>query len=190
MSKPAQALIQRHRFTVEDFHRLGERSVFREDARVELVEGEIIDMTPIGSKHAAAVRRLDQILARAVGDWGILSVQNPVVLGEYSEPEPDIALLRPRRDFYASAHPVPTDVFLLIEVGDTSARYDREIKIPLYARHGIPEVWLVDLEGHSLTICRDPSASGYESVARPEALQAVPVPGVEGITLDLSELFA
>jgi len=190
MSKPAEDLIQRHRFTVADFHRLGERSVFRDNARVELVEGEIIDMTPIGSKHAAAVRRLDQILARAVGDGGIVSVQSPVVLGEYSEPEPDIALLRPRHDFYASAHPGPADVFLLIEVGDTSVRYDREIKIPLYARHGIPEVWLVDLEGGSLTIYGDPSASGYESVARPEPLQAVSVPRVEGVTLDLSDLFA
>ena len=96
MSKRAADWIQRHRFTVEDYQRLGERSIFREEARVELVEGEIIDMTPMGSQHAAAVRRLDQILARAVDDRGIVSVQSPVVLGEYAEPEPDIAVLRPR----------------------------------------------------------------------------------------------
>ena len=190
MSKRAADWIPRHRFTVEDYQRLGERSIFREEARVELVEGEIIDMTPIGSKHAAAVRRLDQILARAVDERGIVSVQSPVVLGEYSEPEPDIAVLRPRQDFYASAHPGPTDVLLIVEVGDTSVRYDREIKIPLYARHGIPEVWLLDLEGGSLTICSVPSESGYERVARPEALQAIPMPGMAGVTLDLSDLFA
>jgi Uma2 family endonuclease len=152
MSSPAPDLYRKHRLTVHDFHRMGEAGILSINSRMELIEGEITDMAPIGSRHAAIVKQLMALFVRAVGARAIVSVQDPIILGEYSEPEPDLALLRPRDDFYALALPRADDVFLIIEVADTTLRYDREIKIPLYARHGIPEVWLIDVEGRTLTI--------------------------------------
>ena len=189
MSSPAE-LLRRHRYTLDDYHRMGEAGIFHEDSRVELIEAEIVDMTPIGSRHASVVARLSRTLTLAVGDGALVWTQNPVVLGETSEPQPDIALLGQRHDFYANALPGPTDVLLLIEVADTSIRYDRDIKMPLYARHGIPEVWLIDLESDSLMTYRDPSGNGYRVVVGPGNLQAVAVPGLEGVTVDLSALFS
>ena len=151
-------------FTVEEYHRMAQAGILGEDDRVELIEGEIVNMAPIGSRHAAVVDRLNRILSRRIGERAIVRVQNPIRLGEHSEPQPDVTLLRPREDFYASAHPGPEDVLLLIEVAETSAEYDREIKIPLYARFGIGEVWLVDLEGKAIGVYRNPSPEGYREV--------------------------
>ena len=138
--------------------------ILGEDDRVELIEGEIVEMTPIGSRHAAVVDRLNRILSRQIGEQAIVRVQNPIRLGEHSEPQPDISLLKPREDFYASSHPGPEDVLLLVEVSETSAEYDREVKLPLYARFGIPEVWLVNPEGKAIEVYRDPSPEGYREV--------------------------
>lgn len=149
-------LTQRHRLTVEDFHRMGEAGILRDDARVELIEGELVDMPPIGSEHAGAVMILIHILTRAVGEAAIVNAQNPVVLSADSEPQPDLMLLKPRDDFYTRSHPRPSDVLVLIEVADTSAHYDRTVKIPLYAHHGIPEVWLLDLPHKRLEVYRTP----------------------------------
>jgi Uma2 family endonuclease len=129
--------VSTHRFTVEEFHRMAEVGILSDDDRVELLEGEIIEMTPIGSQHAACVARLTQELSQRIGMTAILWVQNPVRLDQHSEPQPDIALLRPRQDFYASAHPGPEDVLLLIEAADRTAQLDRAIKLPLYAKAGI-----------------------------------------------------
>ena len=155
---------RRHALSVEDFHRMGDAGLFTPEARVELIEGEIIDMTPIGSAHASRVKRLARILMSALEDEAIVAVQDPVRLGSRSEPQPDLAVLRYRSDFYASAHPEAADVLLLIEVADTTARFDREVKIPLYARHDVSEVWLVDLEVGSLEVYREPRAGAYQSV--------------------------
>lgn len=151
-------------FTVEEYHRMAQAGILGEDDRVELIEGEIVEMTPIGSTHAATVKRLNRIFSQRIGGQVLISVQDPIRLGEHSEPQPDLALLQSREDFYTSAHPGPEDVLLLIEVSETSAEYDREVKIPLYARFGIPEVWLVDLEGKAIEVYQNPSYKGYREV--------------------------
>ncbi|HHW44328.1 Uma2 family endonuclease [Desulfofundulus thermobenzoicus] len=151
----------RRRFTVEDYHRMGEAGIFSENDRVELIEGEIVEMTPIGSRHAGYVDRLVRIFFRALGDRVQVRVQNPVRLGKHSEPQPDVALLKPRIDFYAASHPEPRDVLLVVEVVEGSASYDREVKVPLYARTGIEEVWLVDLAKGCVEVYRNPGGGGY-----------------------------
>lgn len=155
---------RRHRLTVEDFHHMGEAGVLAPEARVELIEGEIIDMTPIGSAHASRVSRLADLFTSALHGVAIVAVQNPVRLGARSEPQPDLAVLRYREDFYAAAHPAPADIILLVEVADTTARFDREVKVPLYARHGISEVWLLDLEGGVMEVCRAPQGGVYGEI--------------------------
>lgn len=153
--------IVRHRFTVEDYHRMAHAGVLGENDRVELIEGEIVEMAPVGSRHASCVDRLVRLFTQGLGEQVIVRVQNPVRLGERPEPQPDLALLRPRLDFYAEAHPGPKDVFLLVEVADTSASYERQVKLPFYAQWGIPEVWLVDLAEGVVEVCREPRPEGY-----------------------------
>lgn len=148
-------------FTVEEFHRLAEAGILREDDRVELIRGEILEMSPIGSRHAAAVNRLARLLIQALENQAIVSIQNPVQLGKDSEPEPDLVLLKPRADEYAHALPQAGDVLLLVEVADTSLAYDLEVKLPLYAQHGIPEVWVVDLLRERVLVFRHPQGESY-----------------------------
>lgn len=150
--------VQRRVFTVDEYHRMVEAGILSEDDGVELIEGEIITMSPIGSQHAACVKKLHALLHRQVQQRAILGAQDPVRLDEYSEPEPDIALLKRRDDYYARSHPTPEDVFLIIEVAETFAEYDRRIKLPLYARAGIPEVWLVNLPERIVEVYSEPSA--------------------------------
>ncbi|MCB1035695.1 MAG: Uma2 family endonuclease [Acidobacteria bacterium] len=153
---------------------MAEAGVFARNRRLELIEGEIIEMSPIGRRHAARVRLLIQLLGqKLVAGEAILDVQDPIVLGDHSEPQPDLALLKPRADFYSEMHPRPEDVFLLIEVADSSLAYDREAKVPLYARYGVPEVWIADLEGKIVEVLREPTETGYSNVERfstPETL--------------------
>jgi Uma2 family endonuclease len=157
--------VLRRRFTVDEYYRMAEAGILHEDDRIELIEGEIVEMSPIGSRHAACVKRLIGLFSRQVGpESATLGVQDPIHLGEYSEPQPDIALIHPRPDFYASAHPGPADILLLIEVADTSVEYDRGIKIPLYSRAGIREYWIVDLAGESVEVYRDPSPDRYRLI--------------------------
>jgi Uma2 family endonuclease len=143
---------------------MAEAGVFTADDRVELIDGEVLEMSPIESKHAACVARLTSLFSHRVGGAAIVSVQNPVQFGEHSEPQPDLALLRPRPDFYASAHPTAEDVLLLIEVAESSMEYDRQVKVPLYARTGIPEMWLVGLARDQITEQRDPTTDGYRMI--------------------------
>jgi len=151
----------RRRFSVEEYYLMAKAGILTEDDRVELIEGEIVEMSPIGSRHAACVKRLNRLLSQQVGSRALVSAQNPVRLGEHSEPQPDITLLRPRADFYSTAHPGPADVLLLMEVADTSIEYDREVKVPLYAQAGIGEVWLVDLVAESIEVYQNPAPEGY-----------------------------
>lgn len=155
----------RRRFTVEEYDRMGETGILKPEDRVELIEGEIIQMSPIGKRHAACVAFLLRRFDRAVGDRAIVQVQNPVRIGFRSEPEPDLMLLKPKADFYASGHPGPSDVLLLIEVSDTSESFDREVKLPLYAHAGIAEFWRVDLEKRQIEVFRDPRSGTYASTA-------------------------
>ena len=158
------AEISRRLFTADEYHKLGDAGVLSEDDRVELIDGELVEMSPIGRRHAACVNRLTRIFTRFVGDSSIVSVQNPLALVQRSEPQPDVMLLRPRADFYASGHPGPSDVLLIIEVAESSVEFDREVKIPRYAETGVIEVWLVDLTAGEILIHRNPAAGGYADV--------------------------
>jgi Uma2 family endonuclease len=182
--------ILKHHLTVADYHKMGEAGIFKEDARVELINGELFDMPPIGSGHSGIVRILIHIFSRVVGALALVDVQNPVVLGDDSEPQPDIALLKPRDDFYTRSHPTPEDVLLLIEVADSSTYYDRSIKIPLYARYRIPEVWLIDLPHKRLEVYRSPNTEHavyqrfeqyYDGTVSPQLLPDV--------TISIADLF-
>jgi Uma2 family endonuclease len=151
-----------YRFTVDDYHRMAAAGILTEDDRVELIEGEILAMPPIGEGHAGGVNRLSWLFTDRVGRRAVVAVQNPVRLSRHSEPQPDLAILRPRADFYAGKMPEPDDVLLLIEVSDTTLAYDRDVKVPLYAAAGIAEVWLVDLAGDRLRRYREPDAAAGE----------------------------
>jgi Uma2 family endonuclease len=141
---------------------MADTGVLKPDARVELLEGEILDMSPIGPFHGGVVNRLNDLFhRRARGRW-LVSVQNPVHLNDYSEPQPDLMLVKPAPDHYTSRHPEPPDVFLLIEVADTTLDLDREKKLPAYARAGIVECWLVNLEEQTIEVYREPHPAGYQ----------------------------
>ena len=169
----SEALLSQHRLSVDDYHKMGEADIFNHDERLELIEGRLIDMAPIGSDHAGKVIRFTALLSAALAGRALVSAQNPIRLGGDSEPQPDFTVLRHRSDFYETSHPAPQDVLLIIEVADTSVRYDREVKIPLYARHGIPEVWLLDLHSTQLEIYRQPGTEGYGEVLYPANDEAV-----------------
>ncbi|MFD3005025.1 Uma2 family endonuclease [Thermus tengchongensis] len=153
----------RHKISLEEFHRMVEAGVFPEDLRLELVEGELLEKSPIGKRHAAKVARLTALLAPLVPEKAILFVQSPLVVGE-SELYPDLALLPPRPDFYEERLPEGKDALLVVEVSDTSLRHDLGVKVPLYAQGGVPEVWVVDLEGRRVLVHREPKEGGYKEV--------------------------
>jgi Uma2 family endonuclease len=150
-------------FTVKDYQRMGEVGILEQGDRVELIAGEIVTMSPIGTKHQACVTRLTQLLVLTFQQSALVSVQNSIQLNETSQPQPDIALLTPREDFYRDRYPQPSDILLIIEVADTTIRYDRDTKIPLYGSVGIPETWIVDLNRNCLEVYRDPDADGYRT---------------------------
>jgi Uma2 family endonuclease len=168
-----------YRFTVDDYHRMADAGILTEDDRVELLDGQIVPMSPIGARHAGCVNHLAAVLSRRLGDFVVLAVQNPVILNPHWEPQPDIAVLRPRPDAYRTAHPRPDDVLLVVEVGDTSAAHDRATKLPGYAAARVPEVWLVDLEADRIEVYRSPTPRGYQNigtVTRHETVAALLVP--------------
>ncbi len=176
------AQVLKRRFSVGEFHQMAEAGILGEGDRVELLAGEVVEMTPIGSRHAACVRRLIARLSAAVGQRAIVDVQNPLWLDEHSEPQPDLTLLQPRPDYYQGSHPGPGDVLLVIEVADTSGEYDRGVKVPLYARAGIPEVWVVDLGSGVVDVYRQPAVEGYQEhrrLAPADHLTASRVPALD-----------
>jgi Uma2 family endonuclease len=189
-SADSPAILQRHRLTVDEYHRMGQAGVFAPGARVELIEGEVIDMAPIGTRHASAVKRLNALLSASVHGRAIVAVQDPLRLSDASEPEPDLMLLSPRADFYAHAHPSAADVLLLIEVSDTTVAYDRGVKLDLYARHGVPEVWIVDLDNNLIRFFRGNDGSAYSDITASETPRATPVAALPGVTIDLSGLLS
>jgi hypothetical protein len=153
----------KHRFTVRAYYRMAETGVLGPDARVELLDGEIIDMPPIGPPHGHVTKRLNRFFTHlSRGRW-LVAVRDPVHLDEYSEPQPDMMLLRPARDDYSSRHPGPEDVFLLIEVAASSLACDRGAKLAAYGRAGISEVWIVNIEDEIIEVYRQPHAAGYAS---------------------------
>ena len=151
----------RHAITAAEYLRMGEAGVFAPDARLELMDGEIIEMAPIGSRHAAVVNTLNALLVQRVANRGIVSVQNSLILSDRTVPQPDLALLKPSPDRYFSALPSTRDVLLLVEVADSTLRFDTEKKAPLYARAGIVETWIIDVVAQRLRLYRDPGIEGY-----------------------------
>jgi Uma2 family endonuclease len=182
MSATAENPYRIHRFSVADYNRLGEIGLLTEDDRVELIDGEIIDMPPISSRHAGTVDYLNDRLFAAVGGQAIVRVQNPIVLDDFSEPQPDITLLRPRDDFYTRSHPRPDDVLLVIEVAETTLSYDRDRKLPVYARAGIAEVWIIDVARNTLSAFRNPEGHAYRDeqvLITPTAVTPALLPGIK-----------
>jgi Uma2 family endonuclease len=180
----------RHRLDVEAYYKMAEAGILPRDLRVELIDGEIIDMPAIGSPHAGLVKRLVRLFAPAAGEGRVtLSVQDPLRLDSFNEPEPDVMLLRPRADDYRTSHPTASEVLLLVEVADTSLGYDSSIKIPLYATFGIPEVWIVEIGGAAIEVYRSPKDGDY--AARERHSSGVLSPAlVSGIAIDVAALFA
>lgn len=161
----AEYTLRRRRFTVDEYHRMARAGILHEDDRIELIEGELIEMAAIGSRHMACVIELNRRFVLGLMDRAIVSIQNPVRLSSRSEPEPDVVLLRPRTDGYREALPGPEDVLLLNEVSDTTLAYDRGTKLALYAAAGIPEVWIWDLKRRRVLVHREPAGRSYRSVA-------------------------
>lgn len=179
----------RARLSVDQFHRMAEAGIFASDDRVELINGEMIEMAPIGSRHSSAVMRLRAQLGRLVGELALVSPQNPVMLPPDSEPQPDIALLKPRADWYSLALPGPADVLLVVEVADTTVDYDRDVKLALYAAHGIREAWIVDLRGRRLEVYRDPRDGHYRMKLERGPTDMVSPEALPAVALDLSVNF-
>jgi Uma2 family endonuclease len=178
----------KHRFSVEDYYRMAETGVLRPDARVELLDGEIIDMSPIGPFHGGVTRYLIEFFADASKKRWITDAQNPVQLDDHSEPQPDLMLLKPSGHYYKKRQPTPKDVFLLVEIADTSLERDQEIKLPAYARSGIAEVWIVDLNEQTIEVYRQPNFTGYASKTVLAAGDKATPQAFPDMALDVAEL--
>lgn len=179
-----QTMVERRRFTVDDYYQMADAGIIGDQERVELIDGEVVVMSPIGRRHSACVSAATQALVLAGGTTVIVQPQGPVRLDRFNEPQPDLMLLRPRHDFYASHHPGPNDVLLVVEIADSSLRYDRDLKATLYAAWGVPEYWLADLKHNLLVRYSSPGKGTYtksdqlhrgESIA-PGLLPACSVP--------------
>jgi Uma2 family endonuclease len=177
-------MAERKRFSVEEYERMVDAGILDQRERVELIDGAVVTMSPIGPRHSACVSSANQTLVLAAGTSVIVQPQGSVRLDRFNEPQPDLMLLKPRSDFYASYHPGPSEVLLVIEVADSSLRYDREIKAPLYATWGVYEYWLADLNANLLLCFSSPVDGVYtatstrrrgESVA-PQLLRSCVVP--------------
>lgn len=178
----------KYHFTVSEYERMGETGFFPPDARVELIEGEIIEMSPIASPHAACVDVAASLLHEKLQRTAIIRVQNPIVLNDFSEPQPDISVLKPRSGSYRSAHPRPQDVLVVIEVSDTTLRFDRQVKVPLYARAGIPEVLIINLIDEQIEDHAQPAKGEYivtRVFRRGEQFTSLVLPNV---VLDVDEI--
>jgi Uma2 family endonuclease len=187
MSIAMQEWPRRHRITVEHFYRMAEAGLFDTDERVELVNGDIIDVPPMSSRHASAAEQLATALVMAVGTRAIVRQQLPLRLADDSEPLLDIAVVMPRTDRYRSSHPGPAEALLVVEISKSTLRYDRNVKVPLYARHGIPEVWIIDLETNQRHAYRSPRDGAY-AVGEITPLAWASLVAVPGVDVDLTPL--
>ena len=162
----AQELVKRHLLSREDYHRMAEAGLFDEASRVELIEGKIFDRAPIGPEHNSRTARVSNVITLALGQRAIVLTQGVISLGDLSEPEPDIVIVDNRWDYNPGRHPVADEIHLIVEVTKSSLLHDRDRKIPLYARFAIPEVWLIDLNAHELTVYREPVDGQYRRIER------------------------
>jgi Uma2 family endonuclease len=178
-----------YRFSVEQYYRMAELGLLAPEARTELIEGEICDMPPIGSRHAATVSWLHRQLLKAVDDRAVVFEQSPLRLSRHSEPQPDLMLLRPRRDRYSESHPTARDTLLIIEVSDSTWLYDREIKMPLYAAYGVREAWLVDIGVRTLSCYGAPHGGAFVEQTSMQIPGSLVVPSLD-VCVDLARLFS
>ncbi len=180
---------QSYLFTVEDYHKMGTSGIIPEDARTELIEGEIIQMTPKGTRHAACVNCLmDHLFPLQANKEAIVKVQDPILLDRMSEPEPDLVVAKYREDYYDIHHPQPDDIFFIVEVGDSSIEYDRRKKLQLYSRNGIPEVWLVDLTINRIEVHVEPSHDVYKTIRIYQPGDSFSTGPFPDITIDVSKI--
>jgi Uma2 family endonuclease len=180
----------RHRLDVDAYYRMAEAGILTDPQRVELIDGEIIDTPAVGSPHAAITNRLARLFTRALHDEvALVGVQSPLRLDAHNEPEPDLMLLRPRPDGYRAGHPGAADVLLVVEASESSLAYDRSTKLALYAKFGVPEVWIVDLLGGAVEVYREPKEGAYGSRGRLTGGRLAPAL-VPGATIDVAGLLA
>ena len=168
-------------FTVDQYHRMATAGIFTEEDRVELIEGEILEMPPAGSRHIVCVNRANALFSSQLPGHAIISVENPVRLSDYTEPQPDVVLLKPRADYYTAKHLSAEDTFLVIEIAENSLKYDRNFKLHLYARSGVPEVWIEDLQRNFVLVYREPLADSYASsltLRRGDSLSPLAFPSI------------
>ncbi len=163
MVEQHQQAVRKYRFSVEEFHLMGEAGIFSEDDRVELIDGEVLQMSPIGWRHVWCVNALTMLLARLARGRYVVSVQNPLIISEHGEPQPDLVLIR---DLPPGRLPTPGDVLVVVEVSDTTLAYDRNIKLPRYAAADVPEVWVLNLPFEAIEVYSEPGADGYRKTAR------------------------
>jgi len=178
--------IKRHRLTVEQFDRMKEAGVFSPDVRVELIEGQVVELAPRGSRQHSAVSRLSRLLIEAIGDRALVSPQLAIRLDRMTELEPDLAVCKPRDDSYAAVLPTGADALLVIEIADTTLDYDVRVKGPLYARHGVPEYWIFDLPARALRRFRNARSDKYTDVSAFETPDIIALPGLQGTRVDLA----
>jgi Uma2 family endonuclease len=181
---------QKHPISAEEYLRMGEAGVFAPEARLELIEGEIVEMAPIGSPHAGTVTRLNELFIQRAAGRALVSPQNPVIISDRSVPQPDLALLKPRADYYRQSHPKPSDLYLVVEVADTTRAFDLGTKVPLYARCGITEVWVIDVSEGAIHVFRDPGPAGYGTSFTVGPGQGVACVAVPEASLEVGELFS
>ena len=190
MSAVMTNLLPRHRISVDEYYRMSEVGLLAPDVRTELIEGEVIEMASMGSPHAGTVGQLNHLFVPVLGHAAQIRVQLPVRLNSYSEPQPDLAVVLPRKDFYRGRHPGPSDTLLIVEVSQSSLRLDRDVKIPLYARHQVPEVWLLDLGQDRIHFFRFPQDGAYTDVSFTDEPKPIELAALPGVKVDLSGLFA
>ena len=181
--------LMRKKFRTDEVYQMMEMGILPEESGWELIEGEIIHRMTIGSKHASIVRKLEKYLERNFGDFVMISGQNPIHIDEHNEPEPDIALLKPREDFYAENHPVPEDVLLVVEVSDSTVDFDREVKKTIYAEAGIGEFWLVNLKQNTVETYSNPSNGTYYQMRIFERGEIVQTKNIDGVAVEVNKIF-
>ena len=178
----------KYRLTVEQYYKMAEVGILGIEQRTELIEGEIIEMSPIGAKHAGTINRLSRVLSPSIFAQSIISIQNSIRLNDKSEPQPDLAILHLRDDCYTESIPTPDDVFLLIEVSDSTLKYDRDIKIPLYAKAGIPEVWIANIEEQVFEVYKSPNQNSYEQIKIYSKGEVILIESL-GVAITVDEVF-
>jgi Uma2 family endonuclease len=187
---PLTDYAKKYSLTTEHFQQMIAANIFREHEQIELIEGELIEMVPINPPHSGKTGRLNQLFSQSVHNLALVYVQTPIWLDVHSQPQPDITIARIRDDFYETAHPQPQDILLLLEIADTSVTYDKNIKIPLYGRYGIPEVWLIDLQKQRVEIYTQASEAGYRQVRFPSNNEPVTLMQLPEVVIQLASIWA